>query len=176
MSMSEPAVIGVTEEDAQQLAIQLGQALNASGKVLATAESCTGGWVAQVITSVPDSSTWFDRGFVTYSISAKRELLDVDAATLRDHGAVSEPTALAMARGALAHSQAQLAVAVTGLAGPGGGTPEKPVGTVCFAWAEREGPASATTAHFAGDRADVRRQSVVFALQGLLERARAPRH
>lgn len=163
----------VTESDAQMLAAQLGQALNGCGKVIATAESCTGGWIAQVITSVPGSSVWFDRGFVTYSNTAKREMLGVEPKILSEFGAVSEQTAIAMALGALNHSPAQLAVAVTGIAGPGGGTPEKPLGTVCIAWAEREGAPVAITHRFDGDRAAVRRQSVVAALQGLLERARS---
>lgn len=162
----------VTELDAQMLAAQLGQALNGSGKVIATAESCTGGWIAQVITSVPGSSVWFDRGFVTYSNTAKREMLGVEAKILSEFGAVSEQTAIAMALGALNHSPAQLTVAVTGIAGPGGGTPDKPLGTVCVAWAERDREPIAATHRFHGDRAAVRRQSVVVALQGLLERAR----
>lgn len=162
----------VTELDAQMLAAQLGQALNGCGKVIATAESCTGGWIAQVITSVPGSSVWFDRGFVTYSNTAKREMLGVEPKILSEFGAVSEQTAIAMALGALNNSPAQLTVAVTGIAGPGGGTPEKPLGTVCLAWAERDRKPEAVTHRFDGDREAVRRQSVVVALQGLLERAR----
>jgi nicotinamide-nucleotide amidase len=138
--------------------------------MLATAESCTGGWVAQAVTSISGSSAWFERGFVTYSDAAKRELLGVSAATLDRCGAVSEETAREMALGALAASRAGLAVAVTGVAGPTGGTPTKPVGMVCFAWAWKDGRVDAVTKRFAGDREEVRRQSVACALQGVLER------
>ncbi|MCC6197231.1 MAG: CinA family protein [Burkholderiales bacterium] len=133
----------------------------------ATAESCTGGLVAGAITGIAGSSGWFDRGFVTYSNEAKQELLGVPEATLRAHGAVSEATARAMAEGALARSRAQFAVAITGVAGPGGGSPDKPVGMVCFAWA---GPAGVVTAtrSLSGDRAAVRHASVVVALESLL--------
>ena len=113
-----------------ELARRVGERLKAANAVLATAESCTGGWVAQVVTSIAGSSAWFDRGFVTYSDAAKQELLGVGAETLRAHGAVSEATAREMARGALERSQATVAVSITGIAGPGGGTAEKPVGTV----------------------------------------------
>jgi nicotinamide-nucleotide amidase len=151
------------------LAARLGAALKARGAKLATAESCTGGWVAQCVTSVPGSSDWYDRGFVTYSDASKQELLGVRRATLEAHGAVSEETAREMAAGALSRSSATLAVAVTGVAGPAGGTPAKPVGTVCFAWADRGGRLRSATRSFAGDRESVRRQSVVAALEGLLE-------
>ena len=151
-----------------ELAQELGRKLKAANAVLVTAESCTGGWVAQVVTSVAGSSAWFDRGFVTYSNAAKQELLGVRPETLRRHGAVSEETAREMARGALERSQATVAVSVTGVAGPGGGTPDKPVGMVCFAWARRGGVGSETR-HFSGDRQSVRRQSVVRALEGVLE-------
>jgi len=162
----------VNEVDAVELAKQLGQALNTGGKVIATAESCTGGWIAQVITSVPGASVWFERGFVVYSNTAKREMLGVDAEILSRFGAVSEPTAKAMALGALVHSHATLAVSVTGIAGPGGGTPDKPVGTVCIAWAEKPGSVQTETFHFDGDRRAVRGQAVVAAIQGLLARAK----
>ncbi len=152
-----------------RLAARVGARLKARGLTLATAESCTGGWVAQAVTSVAGSSDWFERGFITYSDESKRELLGVRTQTLKKYGAVSEQTALAMADGALARSRAQVAVAVTGIAGPGGGSREKPVGTVCFAWA-RQGAAPASLARrFSGDRASVRRQSVAAALKGLLE-------
>jgi nicotinamide-nucleotide amidase len=151
-----------------ELARRVGEQLKAASAVLATAESCTGGWVAQVVTSVAGSSAWFDRGFVTYSDAAKRELLGVAAETLRAHGAVSEATAREMARGALQRSQATVAVSITGVAGPGGGTAEKPVGTVCFAWALQDGTKSATR-RFSGDREGIRRQSVVLALEGVLK-------
>lgn len=152
-----------------ELAARVGAALKARSLMLATAESCTGGWVAQALTAVAGSSDWFERGFVTYSNAAKQEMLGVSAATLAAHGAVSEHAAREMASGALAHSRAQLALAITGVAGPSGGTPEKPVGMVCFAWAGAGPMPSARTKHFDGDRESVRRQSVVFALQTLLQ-------
>lgn len=160
----------VTQDALEALAARLGRALTARGWLLAAAESCTGGWAAQAITAIPGSSTWFDRGFVTYSNAAKQELLGVSAATLATHGAVSEPTVREMAVGALAHSQAQAVFAISGIAGPGGGTPDKPVGTVCFAWALKGGAVETTTCHFDGDRRSIRAQSVAHALQGMLER------
>jgi nicotinamide-nucleotide amidase len=159
----------MSEESLTTLATRLGARLKESGRVVATAESCTGGWIAQAITSVSGSSEWFDRGFVTYSNAAKQEMLGVRAATLEKCGAVSEQTAREMAVGAVAHSRAQLAVAVTGVAGPTGGTPEKPVGMVCFAWVRKDDAPRSATHRFSGDRDSVRRQSVVAALKGLLE-------
>jgi nicotinamide-nucleotide amidase len=150
-----------------ELAEKLGVRLKRANETLATAESCTGGWAAQVVTSVAGSSAWFERGFVTYSNAAKQELLGVRAETLRAHGAVSEETAREMARGALERSRATVAVSITGVAGPTGGTPEKPVGTVCFAWA-RGGELRAETRRFAGDRESIRRQSVILALEGVM--------
>ena len=150
------------------LATRVGQRLKAKKRRLVSAESCTGGWVAQAVTSIAGSSAWFERGFVTYSNEAKRELLGVKAATLRKHGAVSEETAREMARGALARSRGTLALAVTGIAGPGGGSREKPVGMVCFAWMDRKKLRSETR-HFSGNRDGVRRKSVIRALQGVLE-------
>jgi nicotinamide-nucleotide amidase len=144
-------------------------ALKRQGLMLATAESCTGGWVAQVITSVAGSSEWFERGFVAYTNLAKREMLGVSTTILSRYGAVSEQTARAMAEGALTHSHAQVALAITGIAGPSGGTPEKPVGTVCFAWAVKKRDTISRKQVFSGDREAVRRQSVAMALQGLLE-------
>ena len=158
---------------AAEVAARLGRALEARGWKVATAESCTGGLVAGAITAIAGSSTWFDRGFVTYSNDAKVELLGVTMATLAAAGAVSEATARDMAAGALAASAADLVVAVTGIAGPSGGTPDKPVGLVCFAWARRGGAAEARTARFAGDRAAVREAAVVAALEGLLARTGA---
>ena len=151
------------------LATLVGARLKARGWVLATAESCTGGWVAQAITSISGSSAWFDRGFVTYTNQAKQDMLGVLPATLDRHGAVSEQTALEMAVGAIAHSTGDIALSVTGVAGPSGGTPEKPVGMVCFAWALKDGQCRTITRHFGGDRESVRRQSVIAALQGVLE-------
>ena len=146
----------------------VGQRLKLADALLVTAESCTGGWVAQAVTAVAGSSEWFERGFVAYSNDAKRELLDVIEATLARHGAVSEETAREMARGALQRSRGSLALAVTGVAGPGGGSAEKPVGTVCFAWATTAGLLLSETCRFEGDRESVRRQSVIRALEGVL--------
>ncbi len=152
------------------LAVRVGARLKARGLMLSTAESCTGGWVAQAVTSVSGSSEWFERGFVAYSGEAKQELLGVRAETLSRYGAVSEETAREMAAGALARSRAQLAVAVTGVAGPTGGTKRKPVGMVCFAWSRQGLVAESLTLHFRGGRESVRRQSAIAALQGLLQR------
>jgi nicotinamide-nucleotide amidase len=136
--------------------------------MLACAESCTGGWISEVITATAGSSSWFERGFVTYSNAAKQDMLGVDEETLTAWGAVSEEAARAMAQGALANSAAQVALAVTGIAGPGGGSPGKPVGTVCFAWC-REGQAAVSEIrHFTGDREAIRRQTVIHSLLGLL--------
>ena len=153
------------------LAAALGRALQRRGLSAATAESCTGGLVAGAITGVAGSSGWFDRGFVTYSNDAKVEMLGVRLETLEIHGAVSEAIAAEMAAGALAHSRADLAVAVTGIAGPDGGTAAKPVGTVCFAWAKRGAALATATRRFPGDRAAVRAATVDAALQGLLDRS-----
>jgi nicotinamide-nucleotide amidase len=149
------------------LSRKTGKALKVKGQTLATAESCTGGWVAQAITSIAGSSEWFERGYVTYSNAAKREALGVSKKTLARYGAVSEPTAREMARGALKKSRAGIALAITGIAGPGGGLPGKPVGTVCFAWA-RGRKMRSETKRFRGGRSRVRRQSVVHALRGVL--------
>ena len=159
------------QQQLEALAIQVGELLKTNGEKLTTAESCTGGWVAQCLTAIAGSSDWFERGFVTYSNEAKVDMLGVDAETLVAHGAVSEATAAAMAAGALRHSRADWALSVTGIAGPGGGTPGKPVGTVCFGWAAGDGRVDTQTVHFAGDREQVRAQSVAHALGGLLERA-----
>ena len=149
-------------------AAALGNALRARGWMCATAESCTGGLVAGAITAIAGSSAWFERGFVTYSNEAKATMLLVPPATLEAHGAVSEPTARAMAVGALAQSRAHVAVAVTGIAGPGGAVPGKPVGTVCFAWVARDGGVRVETRLLHGNRADVREASVGVALDGLI--------
>lgn len=161
----------MTAQQLEALAAQVGELLKANGQQLATAESCTGGWIAQCLTAIAGSSEWFERGFVTYSNEAKADMLGVAADTLVAHGAVSEATAAAMAAGALRHSRADWALAVTGIAGPGGGSPDKPVGTVCFGWAASDGRVDTQTVHFPGDRAQVRAQSVAHALGGLLERA-----
>jgi len=152
-----------------ELVEQLAAALKARNQMMATAESCTGGLIAGACTEVSGSSDWFERGFVTYSNAAKSELLGIPAALIHDHGAVSEQVARAMAAGAVAHAHAHWSVAVTGVAGPTGGTTEKPVGTVWFGWAT---PAGVDTEHqhFNGDRATVRQATVTHALAGLLQR------
>jgi nicotinamide-nucleotide amidase len=150
--------------------LRLADALRARGWRLATAESCTGGLIAAACTAVAGSSDWFERGFVTYSNEAKTELLNVDAALIAAHGAVSEPVALAMATGALARAPVQLAVAVTGIAGPGGAVPGKPVGTVWLSLADARG-AVAERLQLPGDRSAVRAATVQIALQRLLDRA-----
>jgi nicotinamide-nucleotide amidase len=149
------------------LCLQLSQVLLAKDWILCTAESCTGGLIAAACTELAGSSVWFERGFVTYSNASKTELLGVPEALISGEGAVSEPVALAMVSGAIAHSSAQVAVAVTGVAGPGGGTPTKPVGTVWLAWSV-DGQLSAQCCHFEGDRNQVRQATVVHALQGLI--------
>ena len=153
----------------KKLAATLGRRLKRAKARLVTAESCTGGWAAQAVTSIAGSSGWFERGFVTYSNAAKHEVLGVSKKTLRDHGAVSEETARAMAAGALKHSRGTIALAVTGVAGPSGGSAAKPVGMVCFAWAGRRGLLRSETRRFRGGREAVRRQSVVRALEGVLQ-------
>lgn len=156
-------------ERLDKLAAELGHRLQAAQLMLATAESCTGGWVAKVVTDIPGSSSWFDRGFVTYSNGAKQDMLGVSAEMLDAHGAVSEEVALQMACGALEHSLAGAAVAVTGIAGPGGGTEDKPVGTVCFAWVLEGREPRTQRVQFAGNREEVRHQSVRLGLERLLE-------
>ena len=158
----------VTQAELEALAAELGAALLQRGWMLAAAESCSGGWAAQALTAVAGSSNWFERGFVTYSNEAKMEMLGVRAETLEACGAVSEETAMEMARGALVHSRAEAAFAITGIAGPTGGTPEKPVGTVCFAWAREGAEVVAERKLFAGDREKIRAQSVRHALRNLL--------
>lgn len=154
---------------AQRLAARVGEALKQRGFMLVTAESCTGGWVAKVVTSVAGSSQWFDRGFVSYSNAAKQEMLDVKPATLAEYGAVSDEVVQEMALGALAHSAAHVSVAISGIAGPEGGSPTKPVGTVCLAWCVRRGIPRSRATHFAGDREMIRQQAVMAALQGVLD-------
>jgi nicotinamide-nucleotide amidase len=151
------------------LAARTGKRLRRAKAMLVTAESCTGGWVAQAVTAVAGSSAWFERGFVTYSNAAKQELLGVSQATLKKHGAVSEQTAREMAVGALKRGRGTVALAVTGIAGPGGGSPDKPVGMVCFAWVNKGKRPHSETRRFRGGREAVRRRSVVRALEGVLE-------
>ncbi len=150
------------------LAQNIGVAFSERGFMLTSAESCTGGWIGQTVTSVAGSSGWYDRGFITYSNQAKQQMLGVQATTLAQHGAVSEQTAQEMALGALKMSEAQIAVAVTGIAGPDGGSKEKPVGMICFGWAVRHGLTRSQTCFFSGDREAIRRQAVAAALSGTL--------
>jgi len=152
---------------ATQQAEQLAKLFLKTSTKLVTAESCTGGGLAEILTRLPGSSAWFDRGFVTYSNESKNELLSV--VTVEQYGAASEETALAMAEGALKNSRADYSVAITGIAGPDGGTVDRPVGTVCFAWLKRNERGKTTRIKFAGDRLKVREQSCLLAMQGLIE-------
>jgi nicotinamide-nucleotide amidase len=169
------------DQELVALSEALGAACRARGLVIATAESCTGGWAAQVITHTAGSSAWFERGFVTYANAAKTDMLGVRMDTIDKFGAVSLETAGEMATGALRHSQAMISLAITGIAGPTGGSPGKPVGTVCFGWCIKEEAPSALleagrltpsceSRLFSGDREAIRRQAVIHALAGLLDR------
>lgn len=153
----------------QELVKELGRVLDDRRLCLATAESCTGGWVAKEITTIPGCSHWFERGFVTYTNLAKQEMLGVQADTLERHGAVSEQTVREMAEGALRRSNAQVTLSISGIAGPDGGTPEKPVGTVWLGWAGETFPTTAQHRLYSGGREDIRLQSVEDSLRGLLE-------
>ncbi len=150
-----------------KLATEIGELLLAKNRVLCLAESCTGGLASGLITEIPGSSAWFDSGLVVYSNQAKQDLLNVSAESLRQHGAVSEQVAVEMAIGALNQGRANVAASVTGIAGPDGGTEEKPVGTVCFAWAGNGIAATATTKHFSGNRQNIREQSILTLLNGI---------
>lgn len=156
-------------DDLDRLSAEVGVALQARRAMLVTAESCTGGGIGEAITRTAGSSAWFERGFITYANQAKQQMLGVRAETLAAFGAVSEQTAREMALGALTASHAHLAVSVTGIAGPEGGTTGKPVGTVCFCWALKEGSTKTETCHFQGGRAAVRRQTIIHALQGVFQ-------
>lgn len=158
-----------TDDQLRAIATAAGERLRASRLMLVTAESCTGGWIAKVVTDLAGSSDWFDCGLAVYSYEAKQAMLGVNPHTLEHFGAVSRETAIEMVSGALVHSGASIAVAVTGIAGPGGGSEDKPVGTVWIAWKRRGGYARAELFHFDGDRDGVRRQTVAAALQGLGE-------
>lgn len=164
MTLSVP-----TDAELKALAEQVATAAQQRRLMLVTAESCTGGWIAKALTDLPGSSAWFDAGVVTYSYEAKQALLGVNPRTLERTGAVSEETALEMVSGALSRFGAGMAVAVTGIAGPSGGTPDKPVGTVWIGWKRRGGYAHATLFHFQGDREAVRRQTVAAALKGVIK-------
>ncbi|EET5645973.1 nicotinamide-nucleotide amidase [Escherichia coli] len=157
----------MTDSELMQLSEQVGQALKARGATVTTAESCTGGWVAKVITDIAGSSAWFERGFVTYSNEAKAQMIGVREETLAQHGAVSEPVVVEMAIGALKAARADYAVSISGIAGPDGGSEEKPVGTVWFAFATSRGEGITRRECFSGDRDAVRRQATAYALQTL---------
>jgi nicotinamide-nucleotide amidase len=156
-------------QDLSQLMAQVGPYLLARQMKVCTAESCTGGYLAQMLTALPGSSAWFDCGFVTYSNSAKQKILQVPEDVILKHGAVSETVAINMAMGALSLSSADLAISITGIAGPGGATPDKPLGTVWFAWQLREYDAMTRCEHFSGDREAVRQQAVMMALKMILQ-------
>ena len=160
--------ISDSKQAIKHLAGEVGERLRQQGLLMVSAESCTGGWLGQAITAVAGSSVWYDRGFITYSNFSKNEMLGVSMTTLEKYGAVSEETAQEMAFGAQKNSRAQVSVSITGIAGPTGGNKAKPVGTVCFAWMLKEGPLNSETCFFSGDRESVRRQSVIKALQGML--------
>ncbi|MEJ1297337.1 MAG: nicotinamide-nucleotide amidase [Candidatus Sedimenticola sp. (ex Thyasira tokunagai)] len=157
------------DRELEQLAKDVGRRLALEDMALVTAESCTGGWIAKVMTDIPGSSGCFDRGFVTYSNEAKQEMLGVSIETLERYGAVSETVVQEMVVGALKQSRGSVALSVSGIAGPGGGSADKPVGTVCFAWGIRGGEVNSQQHCFEGDRESVRRQAVSQALQGVLD-------
>ncbi|MBY4838180.1 nicotinamide-nucleotide amidase [Pantoea sp. DY-5] len=159
----------MNDEQLQQLSHRIGEKLKRRQATVTAAESCTGGWIAKVFTDISGSSAWFERGFVTYSNEAKQQMVGVQETTLQQHGAVSEQTVREMANGAAKAAAAEYAIAVSGIAGPEGGTPDKPVGTVWFAIVGPEGRVLAQRQIFAGDRDAVRRQSVAWALQTLLD-------
>ncbi|MDF3007883.1 MAG: competence/damage-inducible protein CinA domain protein [Enterobacter kobei] len=157
----------MTDSELMHLSERIGQALNARGATVTTAESCTGGWVAKVITDIAGSSAWFERGFVTYSNEAKSQMIGVKPATLEQHGAVSEPVVVEMAIGAIKAARADYAISISGIAGPDGGTATKPVGTVWFGFASATGEGITRCECFSGDRENVRRQATAYALQTL---------
>jgi nicotinamide-nucleotide amidase len=157
------------DNDLLDLADQLGTTLKAHNLMLALAESCTGGMAAQMVTAIAGSSAWFDRGYVTYSNQSKQEMLNVSTKTISTYGAVSEQTATEMALGALKNSHAQIAASITGIAGPDGGSVEKPVGTVCFAWMGTHLSLQTMTQHFHGDRHEIRQQAVAYLLANILK-------
>lgn len=162
----------ISDAELRQLTSQVAQCLLDHNWHLSVAESCTGGWVGKCCTDLAGSSIWFDRGFITYSNQAKQDLLHVNESTLIQFGAVSEQTASEMVQGALAESIADISVAITGIAGPDGGTIDKPVGTVWFAWATKYSVVQTQCEHFGGDRESIRRQAVKLALQGIIKNAR----
>mgnify|MGYP001365349746 CR=1 FL=1 len=155
-------------KDLNLLAADVGKLAKQAGYKIATVESCTGGWLGKALTEIVGSSEWYEAGFITYSNTSKVQLVQVDEAVIQQSGAVSEPVAIAMANGALNNTQADVAVATTGIAGPDGGTSEKPVGTVWFAWIIRDKRSKTDHQVFSGNRTEVREQSVVRALSGLI--------
>jgi len=157
----------MTDSELMHLSERIGQALKARGATVTTAESCTGGWVAKVITDIAGSSAWFERGFVTYSNEAKAQMIGVKPVTLEQHGAVSEPVVVEMAIGAIKAARADYAISISGIAGPDGGTATKPVGTVWFGFASAAGEGITRCECFSGDRENVRRQATAYALQTL---------
>lgn len=159
----------VSDDELRSLATELGEKLRARGWMLATAESCTGGWIGEVLTAIPGSSAFYERGFITYANAAKIELLGVPPDTIASCGAVSEDTARAMAHGALMRSPVHAALAVSGIAGPGGGTREKPVGMVCYGWALNDGTLMSSTCRLDGNREEIRSRAVAAALRGMIE-------
>jgi nicotinamide-nucleotide amidase len=163
------------DQEIYRLSERLGTLLRQNGQVLATAESCTGGWISQAVTMIPGSSKWFDCGFVTYTNRSKQALLGVRVGTLEQHGAVSELTVREMAEGVLRRTQADCSVAVSGVAGPDGGSDDKPVGTVWLAVSARDSATRASRLQLNGDRDAVRRQTVIAALQALIKMAESPR-
>lgn len=173
MSLSSSSA-APSQSQLEALAARVGEALLARGETLATAESCTGGWIGQSLTAIAGSSAWFDRGFITYSNQAKTEELGVPEALLARVGAVSEPVAAAMAQGAQRQGRITWALAVSGIAGPGGGSRSKPVGTVCFAWAGPDQVLQVGTQHFPGNREEVRAHTVAHALTVLLQHLDRP--
>jgi nicotinamide-nucleotide amidase len=156
-------------DTATKQATQLAKYFMKCSSRVVTAESCTGGGLAEILTRIPGSSAWYERGFVTYSNESKNELLSVSSEILEQYGAVSEQTALAMAEGAIKNSRADYSVSITGIAGPDGGTEDKPVGTVCFAWVKRNESGKTTRIQFDGDRLKVREQACLLAMHGLLD-------
>lgn len=159
----------VSEQELRDLAEQLGECLSAKGMKLASAESCTGGWLAKIITDIPGSSAWFTGSVVCYSNESKHSLLGVDEKTLQEFGAVSGETVLEMSDGIFTHTDADVAVSVSGIAGPDGGTEDKPVGLVWLSWGKRDKSVFANPFNFAGDREAVRKQSIKQALNNLLD-------
>lgn len=159
----------MSDKQLQNLSVRVGQELDKNRYLLVTAESCTGGGLSEAVTRIPGSSAWFDRGFITYSNQSKVTMLNVSEDTLQQYGAISENTAIEMAQGALDNSIADIAVAITGIAGPGGATQDKPVGLVCFAWLDRDINMRSTHIIFKGDRLQIRHQACLMAMQGILD-------